>query len=248
MSAEGRLAVDCDENFSVNPITNNKVTPSALPSPAQRLLEWHHLSIAQLESELAPWMAAPLFHRQAVGLRRLTAESIADLRRLGIDPQIWRHSRFTKNDPAKFDRYFDKVLADSNSLRFAVWHFGAERVVGFTRLKKLDWISREAETGTWLGGEFQRQGFNRAIKLQLLYLAFQCLSLKRVYCYVNHSNTPSQISLQRCGFSEVKLGSRQMKCETGDMTAQACWQINATDFFHQYSDTLKQWNSEPSME
>jgi RimJ/RimL family protein N-acetyltransferase len=125
---------------------------------------------------------------------------IATLKQIGTDPTIWRFARFPKSEQAVFNRYFESLLKDPSSFLFTIRDKNTQEVIGFTRLKSIDFNHKRAEIGTWLMGASQGKGINKYIKKQLLTVAFEILKLDEVYCYVNRENQPSVKSLLSLGF------------------------------------------------
>ncbi|QYJ85629.1 GNAT family N-acetyltransferase [Shewanella mesophila] len=130
----------------------------------------------------------------------LVDDDITTLKQIGTDPSIWRFARFPKSEQVVFNRYFESLLKDPSSFLFTIRDNPTQEVIGFTRLKSIDFNLKRAETGTWLMGDFQGKGLNKYIKKQLLTVAFEILKLEEVYCYVNRENQPSVKSLLSLGF------------------------------------------------
>lgn len=130
----------------------------------------------------------------------LIEADITRLKQIGTDPTIWRFARFPKSEQHVFNRYFESLLKDPSSFLFTIRDKNTQEVIGFTRLKSIDFNHKRAEIGTWLTGNFQGKGLNKYIKKQLLTVAFKILQLEEVYCYVNRENQPSVKSLLSLGF------------------------------------------------
>lgn len=86
----------------------------------------------------------------------LISDDIAALKIIGIDPSIWRFARFPKNTSEVFEQYFEKVLKKEDSLLFTVRCSSTDKIIGFTRLRSVDFTVKNAEIGTWLVKEIGR--------------------------------------------------------------------------------------------
>ncbi|MDX1279636.1 GNAT family N-acetyltransferase [Shewanella colwelliana] len=146
---------------------------------------------------------------------------------IGIDPRIWRFARFPKSTPESFNHYFTNVLSDEGSFLFSVRLKETDAIIGFTRLKNMDFDHRRAETGTWLIGDQQGKGLNKYIKQQLLTIAFDVLQLNEVYCYVNCDNHPSVKSLLSLGF-EIKEAQQRLSPTHNEMVDMQQYYLHMT--------------------
>lgn len=93
----------------------------------------------------------------------------------------------------------------------AIVHKQGPRIIGITGLHRIDWISRHATTGSYLGEARDRgKGYGKESKLAMLEYAFNTLDLRKINSEANADNVASQKCLLACGY--VKEGVRRQHC------------------------------------
>lgn len=138
-----------------------------------------------------------------ISLLPLTPELHGELARVGNHPEIWRFALNPSVSLSTMHAYLGRVqtqISTGQTLAYVIWHQQREQAIGLSRLKSLDYLNGEAETGTWIHPDFHGKGFNQSVKSQALAMAFKGVRLGRVYCYVHEDNVASIKSLQRFGF------------------------------------------------
>jgi RimJ/RimL family protein N-acetyltransferase len=85
-------------------------------------------------------------------------------------------------------------------LVFAVGLIAGDRLIGTVDLDDIDWISRTAETGSWLHRDYRNQGYGTEAKHFLLEYAFDRLGLHVLCSTVWEPNTRSAAALLKQGY------------------------------------------------
>jgi|GEM_PF-3284401 len=96
--------------------------------------------------------------------------------------------------------FVESIVTEKNCINFAVLDSRTNQVIGLSRLKKVDDLSKKAEIETWLTPEKQNRGFNYFIKRDVLAVAFKFLEIDVIYCFVASENIAAVKSLVRIGF------------------------------------------------
>ena len=101
---------------------------------------------------------------------------------------------------AEMEAWYDRTLADAESLVFAIDVEGA--VVGTCNLRDVDPVNRRAELGISLASDQTGKGYGSdAIRVLLVY-AFRHLNLHKVCLDTLASNEPALRAYLACGFVE----------------------------------------------
>jgi RimJ/RimL family protein N-acetyltransferase len=96
-----------------------------------------------------------------------------------------------KNDPAK-ETEFAIVLRETG------------HVIGENGLYDIDWLARNAESGTWIyRPEYRGGGFGTEAKHLLLEYAFERLGLHMIWSWVKSRNVRSQAALRKQGYRDA---------------------------------------------
>lgn len=117
------------------------------------------------------------------------------------DGNLWELTFTDILGPKTADRYIAKALQgrrEGTVIPFTILVDG--KIVGSSRLWKLDLDNRKAEIGhTWYARSWQRTGVNTEAKLLMLEYAFDTLGLIRVQLTTDELNTKSQQAIERLG-------------------------------------------------
>ncbi len=139
-----------------------------------------------------------------VRLEPLSEGHVADLCRVGFEPDIWQHMLYGEIDSEEKMLAFVRDLlarqARGTDLPFAVVHRATGRAIGCTRFMDIRRADRGVEIGgTWYGPEFQRTGVNTESKYLLLRHAFEAWRCIRVQFKTDLLNERSQRAIERLG-------------------------------------------------
>ena len=109
--------------------------------------------------------------------------------------------RFISNDAEK--SWLERRTRYSiDEISLAICVRGSSRHVGNIYLRKIDWISRNARLGIFIGEKEERsKGYGTSAIHQLLSYAFNDLGLKRICLTVLADNQTAVNVYNRCGFS-----------------------------------------------
>jgi RimJ/RimL family protein N-acetyltransferase len=141
---------------------------------------------------------------KVVRLEPLTMDHVADLARVGLEPEIWHYMRYGKIENSEgLKAWVQELLSlqeQGTDLPFAVIYLASGRAVGSTRFLHIDIPNRSLEIGgTWYGLEYQGTKVNTECKYLLLRHAFEQLGCIRVWFKTDGRNLRSQHALEKLG-------------------------------------------------
>ncbi len=142
----------------------------------------------------------------SVRLELLTLDHVADLARVGLDPELWRWIPTGVTTEEDMRVYVLTALEEQSrgvSLPFAIVDRAGDQVIGSTRYANIDSRNRRLEIGwTWLTSSHQRTMANTETKLLLLTHAFETLEMNRVEFKTDALNEQSRRAIKRLGAIE----------------------------------------------
>ncbi len=108
------------------------------------------------------------------------------------------------------EQWFDNLGKKDNDIIVAVVAVVDNRLIGVMGLHNIDWISRTAVTGAFIGEkEFRNKGYGTEAKMLLLDYAFNTLNLRKVCSEVIAFNKRSIAYSQKCGYQVECIRPRQ---------------------------------------
>ena len=152
-------------------------------------------------------MKNPFIDGKKVYLRGLTAEDMNDLAGWINDPQV-THFLFMGDRPAHvklLQEQWEKDARNPNEVQFAVIDRKTDKIIGWTGLFVINWISRTAEYRVFIGDTKSRnKGMGTEVARLLVAYGFDKLNLQKVWLGVNAEHIGGFKSYQKAGF--VKEG------------------------------------------
>ena len=159
-----------------------------------------------------PGVALPLPDNALIGSERLAlrplqiedAETIANLIRREPDASFG-HSRFPYSAVAISD-WFGEMSEDATpgDVEFGVVLRESGELIGENGLYSIDWLARNAESGTWIyKPEYRGAGYGTEAKHLLLEYAFERLGLHMIWSWVKERNPRSQAALRKQGYRDA---------------------------------------------
>lgn len=149
-------------------------------------------------------MWGPRIEGRIVDLRPIAASEIRIVVEWFADPDVVRHlgGPFSARAPAAVRDWWESSGVSSDVV---VWGLEAEgRLVGYTRIFRIDWVSRNAMTGTAIG---DRTAWGRGIATEVMRLrsafAFRQLQLHKLVSGYIKDNVASGRAQARCGYRVV---------------------------------------------
>jgi len=132
------------------------------------------------------------------------AATIANLIRTEPDASFG-HSRFPYSAILIADWFGEMAEKDpAPDVELAVVLRETGELIGETGLYSIDWIARNAESGSWLYRAVDRgQGYGTEAKLLLLEYAFDRLGLSMIWAWVKERNPRSQAALRKQGYRDA---------------------------------------------
>lgn len=123
----------------------------------------------------------------------------------------WELSRLIKAYPLPIARYeiqewLKKNYSDKNQIFLGIYLKDYVSIIGVVRLKYIDWISRNAELGLYIGEDkYRSRGLGKeALKLLLNY-AFMEINLHKITLTVLDYNVSAINLYKSCGFTKEGL-------------------------------------------
>lgn len=145
----------------------------------------------------------PTLQGSLVTLRPLLKTDAPLLIDAAEDGELWSLPFTVVPSADTVDSYIQKALkgqADGTVIPFAVTLSSNQRVIGSTRLWKIDRENRKLEIGhTWYSQSWQKTAANTESKLLLLQYAFKQLKCVRVQFTTDVLNKRSQAAILRIG-------------------------------------------------
>lgn len=127
----------------------------------------------------------------------------------------WELAKLIKAYPLPIVKYeiqewLKKNLSDKNQIFLGIYLKDSVSIIGVIRLKYIDWISRNAELGIYIGEDkYRGRGLGKeALKLLLNY-AFQEINLHKISLTVLGSNINAIKLYSSCGFTKEGLLKEQ---------------------------------------
>jgi RimJ/RimL family protein N-acetyltransferase len=95
----------------------------------------------------------------------------------------------------------DKQTPSSQDVSLAICLSEDSLHIGNIYLRKIDWLSRQAEIQIWIGEPTQRsKGYGKAALDLMVGYAFNDLGLHKLYAYILEDNAPSIGLFKKCGW------------------------------------------------
>ena len=141
-----------------------------------------------------------------VELQPLHPDHAPHLLAAAADGELWNLKVTNVPGPGTVEQYIATALAGQQAgtvLAFAIVLRDSGKVVGSTRLWKIDRHNRKLEIGhTWLSASVQRSGVNTEAKYLLLTHAFEAMQCVRVQFSTDVLNDKSRAAILRIGATE----------------------------------------------
>jgi RimJ/RimL family protein N-acetyltransferase len=134
------------------------------------------------------------------------------------DADIQRWTRvprpYTALDAATFIDHHARTQPEDDGAFFAITRTDNGELLGAISLHRIDWASRRAEVGYWIGPEARREGAATAAVLTLTAWGFAALGLLEVQLITARENLASQGVAYRAGFAFSHV--LPYECRDGD--------------------------------
>lgn len=138
-------------------------------------------------------------------LRPLERADAPTLRRWMNDPEVTEFlMRVFPLMEKEEDEWIDSLSGSINDFAFGIVERTSGKMIGTIGLHGVNWIHRNATTGTAIGEkEYWGKGYGTEAKMLLLDFAFNTLDLYAVLSYVMAHNDRSISYAKKCGYEEV---------------------------------------------
>ena len=122
---------------------------------------------------------------------------------IAADPALWEMNPRRVENRQDIVNYLEEALDEKEkgiSIPFVLTDKRTNEVAGCTRYSNLSGPNKRLEIGwTWIGVKFQKTGFNRAVKFELLRYGFETLGLKRIELKTDALNSASRNAMKKMG-------------------------------------------------
>jgi len=126
-----------------------------------------------------------------INLTKVERENIEQLREWRNDPALRRYFREHRelNRDNQVAWYESRVLGDSNQYNFEVRVNEGGKLIGHCGLYYINWVSRTAEFGIYLGDlSYRNGGYGSDTLRTLISYGFNDLNMNRIWCEVYDNN------------------------------------------------------------
>jgi UDP-4-amino-4,6-dideoxy-N-acetyl-beta-L-altrosamine N-acetyltransferase len=126
-----------------------------------------------------------------IHLTKVERENIEQLRKWRNNPELRRYFREHRelNKDNQINWYENKVLGDSNQYNFEVRTNIDNKLIGHCGLYYINWISRTAEFGIYIGDmDYREGGYGSDTLRTLIGYGFNDLNMNRIWCEVWDNN------------------------------------------------------------
>ena len=139
-------------------------------------------------------------------LRPLESEDFDEISKLTQVPEMWFYFTSDLSNPEVLRAWIDSAVKDRYAykrLAFVIIEKNSGKIIGSTSFGNYSEKDLRIEIGwTWLGKDFQGNGYNFQAKVLLLNYCFKTLALERVEAKTDVLNRAARNSLLKSGFVE----------------------------------------------
>jgi RimJ/RimL family protein N-acetyltransferase len=139
-----------------------------------------------------------------VNLKAVSPESLQQFMEWRNDQELRKYFREYRelNKDMQESWYKNKVLGDRQQVNFEIRDKEANKLIGHCGLYYIDWISRHAEFGIYIGdSDFRSGGYGSSALRTLLRYGFNDLNLNKIWCEVYSNNGAIEI-YRHIGFKD----------------------------------------------
>jgi len=126
-----------------------------------------------------------------IKLTKVERENIEQLREWRNNPELRKYFREHKelNKDNQINWFESKVLGDPNQYNFEVRNNDNNKLIGHCGLYYINWVSRTAEFGIYIGDmEYREGGYGSDTLRTLINYGFNDLNMNRIWCEVWDNN------------------------------------------------------------
>ncbi|WP_430412294.1 GNAT family N-acetyltransferase [Kordia sp.] len=143
--------------------------------------------------------------QQHVSLETLSEHDFSQLKKIGVNPKLWRYmsSQYTTSEALEKYLYsFLKNHKERSMIPVCIKDNSSQKAIGMTCIGNINNEKNEVELGwTWIEEAYQKTSTNRIVKLLMLNYIFNELNCNKVVFRVNEKNNISMRSLEKIGAS-----------------------------------------------
>jgi UDP-4-amino-4,6-dideoxy-N-acetyl-beta-L-altrosamine N-acetyltransferase len=135
-------------------------------------------------------------------LTAVKRDSLEQLMNWRNEPELRKYFREYReiNEHMQQSWYENRVLKDPNQVNFEIREKEGNELIGHCGLYYIDWVSRHAEFGIYVGDQNYRNGGYGSDSLRtLIKYGFQDLNLNKIWCEVYANNNALGV-YERLGF------------------------------------------------
>ena len=134
-------------------------------------------------------------------LESVEREHIEQFRNWRNNPQLRKYFRqYLEISTHSQEEWFQRSQDDNCQVNFSIKDRSSRQLIGHCGLYHIDWISRTAEFGIYIGEEsYRKGGFGTDSLKSLINYGFSDLNLNKIWCEVYDNNTSINV-YKRLGF------------------------------------------------
>ena len=137
-------------------------------------------------------------------LSAISRDSLEQLRQWRNKPELRRYFREYRelNEDMQNSWYDNKVMKDPNQVNFEIRVLETKELIGHCFLSYINWVSRHAEFGIYIGNmKFRNGGYGSDSLRTLIRYGFNDLNLNKIWCEVYDNNTSIE-TYRHVGFKD----------------------------------------------
>ena len=130
-------------------------------------------------------------------------DSIEQMRQWRNNPDLRKYFReYREISDYMQDKWYEKAMSDPNQVNFEIRDPKADILIGHCGLYYIDWISRHAEFGIYVGhNSYKSSGYGSDALRALIIYGFNELNLNKIWCEV-YSNNDALDIYRHIGFKD----------------------------------------------
>lgn len=129
-----------------------------------------------------------MLNSKKITLRAVEQKDLESLRNWRNDPNLRKYFREHKDiTKVNQENWYKNILSDKNQYNFCI--MAGENLIGHCGLYYIDWITRSAEFGIYIGDlDYRNGGYGSDTLRTLIKYGFNDLNLNKIWCEVYKNN------------------------------------------------------------
>ncbi len=148
-------------------------------------------------------MKAPFIIGQRIYLTGINKENLSNIVKWANDSEV-THYLFMGDRPAHIElltEQWEKEIRNPNEVAMAIVDKKKDKIIGWTGLYSINWISRSAEYRVFIGErQYRNRGIGTEVAKLMLNYGFEKLNLNKIWLGVNAAHKGAVRSYEKAGF------------------------------------------------